>query len=96
LEKLLVAIGQADGAGKVRAIGGGRSVVIFLDLTVPSGTRQPVELRHRLSLSMPRKKDGSGGTIENTVNSPVVAVVQEPAPLCVRRCAVRRFVAIEL
>jgi murein DD-endopeptidase MepM/ murein hydrolase activator NlpD len=81
LEKLLMAIGPADSAGKVRAIGGGRSAVIFLDLTLPGGTRPPVELRHRLSLSIPRKKDGSGGTIENTVNGPVVAIVQEPAPV---------------
>lgn len=79
LERLLVGIGQADTVGKVRVIGGGRSVVIFLDLTLPSGTHPPMELRHRLSLSIPRKKDGSGGTIENTVTGPVVAVAQEPA-----------------
>jgi murein DD-endopeptidase len=78
LEKLLGAVGPTDSAGKVRAIGGGRSVVIFLDLTLDSGTHPPAELRHRLSLSIARK---NGGTIENTVNGPVVAVVQEPAPV---------------
>jgi hypothetical protein len=39
LEKLLMAIGPADSAGKVRAIGGGRSAVIFLDLTLPGRGR---------------------------------------------------------
>jgi hypothetical protein len=38
LEKLLVAVGPTDIAGKVRVIGGGRSMVIFLDLTLNSGT----------------------------------------------------------
>jgi peptidase M23-like protein len=79
LEKLLVAVGPTDSAGKVREIGGGRSVVIFLDLTLESGTHPPAQLRHRLSLSIQRKRDGSGGTIENTVNGPVIAVAQEPA-----------------
>jgi murein DD-endopeptidase len=86
LEKLLVAVGPTDSAGKVRAIGGGRSVVIFLDLTLDSGTHPPAELRHRLSLSIARN---NGGTIENTVNGPVVAVVQEPAP--VLRAPLRGF-----
>lgn len=81
LEKLLVAVGPTDSAGKVRAIGGGRSVVIFLDLALDSGAHLPAELRHQLSLSIPRKKDGSGGTIENTVYGPVVAVIQEPVPV---------------
>jgi murein DD-endopeptidase len=78
LEKLLVTVGPTDRSSKVRAIGGGRSVVVFLDLTLDSGTHPPAELRHRLSLSIPRK---SGGTIENTVNGPAVAVVQESVPV---------------
>lgn len=81
LEKLLVAIGPADSAGKMRTIGGGRGVMIFLDLTLDTGTRPPAQLRHRFTLSIPRKKDGGGGTIENTVNGPAVAVVQEPVPV---------------
>jgi hypothetical protein len=40
-----------------------------------------MELRHRLSLSIPRRKDGTGGTIENTISGPVVAVVREPIPV---------------
>jgi hypothetical protein len=38
LEKPLVAVGPTDIAGKARVIGGGRSMVIFLDLTLNSGT----------------------------------------------------------
>jgi hypothetical protein len=56
LEKLLDAIGPTDSAGKVRTIGGGRSVIIFIDLTLPGGARPPMELRHRLSLSIPRRR----------------------------------------
>jgi hypothetical protein len=78
LEELLVAVGPTDSTGRVRAIGGGRSVVIFLDLTRGGGVRVPVELRHRLSFSIPRK---TGGIIENTLNGPVVAIVQEPTPV---------------
>ncbi len=78
LEKLLAAVGPTDSAAKVRAIGGGRSVVIFLDLTLDSGAHPPAELRHRLSLSIPRK---SGGAVENTLNGPLVTVVQAPAPV---------------
>jgi len=81
LEKLLVAIGSTDSSAKVRAIGGGRSVLIFLDLTLEKGTHTPAQLRHRLSFSLPRKKDGSGAAIVDTVNGPIVAVVQEPVPV---------------
>jgi murein DD-endopeptidase MepM/ murein hydrolase activator NlpD len=81
LEKLLVGVGQTDGAGKVRIISGGRRVVIFLSLTLPSSSHPPIALRHRLSLSIARKNDGAGDTIENTVDGPVVAVVPGPAPV---------------
>jgi hypothetical protein len=78
LEKLLVAVGPVDSAGKVRTMGGGRSLVIFLDLSLDGGTRVPAELRHRLSCSIAGK---DGATIEKMVNGPVVAVVQEPTPV---------------
>ncbi len=78
LERLLMVVGEADSGGQRQAIGGGRSVVIFLDLTLQSGARPPTQLRHRLALSIPRKKDGSGGTIESTINTSAVAVVREP------------------
>jgi hypothetical protein len=84
LEKLLVAIGANEGAdtvpakapAKLRAIGGGRTVLIFLDLILDSGTRPPLELRHTLSLSIVGK---NGATIEKTVKGTTAAVVQEPA-----------------
>ena len=78
LEKLLVTVGPSDSGSKIRAIGGGRTVVIFLDLTLDSGARPPVELRHRFLLSISGK---DGATIERTVKAPNVAVVQESAPL---------------
>jgi murein DD-endopeptidase len=53
-------------------------VVIFLDLTLDGGTHMPAELRHRLYCSIAGK---DGATIEKTVTGPVVAVVQEPAPV---------------
>jgi len=77
LEKLLVAIGPTDSAGKIQAIGGGRSVVIFLDIVLDSGRRAPAELRHRLLLSIAAK---DGHIIEQTVKGPVVAV-GKPAPV---------------
>lgn len=83
LEKLLVLVGS-DGNGnpnKVGTIGGGRSVIIFLDLALEPDRPTPTALHHRLLLSIPRKKDGTGGTIENTINGPAVGVVQEQAPV---------------
>jgi murein DD-endopeptidase MepM/ murein hydrolase activator NlpD len=81
LERLLVAVGGSATPNKLRSIPGGRSVVVFLDLALPAGARLPTELRHLLSLSIPRKKDGSGGMVEDTVNGPAVPVVREPAPV---------------
>jgi murein DD-endopeptidase len=80
LEKLLFVVGSADSAHNVRSIGGGRSAVIFLDLILDSGTNPPAVLVHRLSLSISRRKDGSGGTIANVINGPVITVIQESAP----------------
>ncbi len=53
-------------------------MVIFLDLTLDGGTPVPAELRHRLSCSIAGE---NGATIEKTLNGPVVAIVQEPAPV---------------
>jgi murein DD-endopeptidase len=78
LENLLASVGSGDDQGKTRVIGGGRSVVIFIDLTQESGTDPPLQLKHRLSFSIAQK---SGGSIEDTVQGPVVTVVREPAPV---------------
>jgi murein DD-endopeptidase len=79
LEKLVVGVGP-DSAGNVRAIGAGRCVVIFVDLTLDGGTYLPLGLHHRFVFSIPRHRDGSGGTIEDTVNGASIPVVQETAP----------------
>ena len=59
LQKLLVLVGSDENcdADKVRAIGGGRSVIIFLDLALERDSATPTALHHRLLLSIPRKRD---------------------------------------
>jgi hypothetical protein len=86
LEKLLVAVGPTDSAGKVRAIGGGRSAVIFLDLTLDDGVRVPAELRHWLLLSITGK---DGATIEKTVRGPRWLLSRSRRRCWVRRCTGR-------
>jgi hypothetical protein len=78
LEKLLFTVGPPDGTNKKRTVGGGRTALIFLDLSLGAGARAPAELRHRLILSIQRK---NGALLENTVNGPVVAVNPQPAPV---------------
>ena len=78
LEPLLAQIGPRDGADKMRAIGGGRGVIVFLDVTLDGGAKAPKTLRHRLTLSI-TKKDGS--ILEKTVDAPTVPVVQQTAML---------------
>jgi len=64
LQKLLVLVGSDENcdADKVRAIGGGRSVIIFLDLALERDSATPTALHHRLLLSIPRKRDGTPRT----------------------------------
>jgi len=78
VEKLSLAEEPPGTARNAQAIGEGHSVVIFVDLTLDPGARPPAQLRHRFSFSVAPK---SGGIIERTVDGPVVAVVQEPAPV---------------
>jgi murein DD-endopeptidase len=75
LEPLLGQVGPEDGADKMRAVGGGRAVVIFIDLTLDAGAQAPKALHHRLTLTI-AKKDGS--ILEKTVDAPVVPIVREP------------------
>jgi murein DD-endopeptidase len=66
---------STDNAGRVRVIGEGHSVVIFLNVTLDSGAVLPAELRHRFTFSI----TGSGGSrVEKTVNSVAVLVSQQP------------------
>jgi len=78
VEKLSLPEEPPSSGDNTQAIGEGHSVVIFVDLTLDPGARPPAELRHRFSFSVTPK---SGGTIQRTVDGPVVAVVQEPAPV---------------
>jgi hypothetical protein len=78
LEKLLFAPGPNVEPDKLRTIGGGRALVVFLDLTLSPGTRPPAEFHHHLLLSTAGK---DGTTVANTVNGPSVMVLKEPAPL---------------
>ena len=81
LEKLLVPIGPHDNGTNVRTIAGGRSITVFLDLMLDGNHQPRAELHHRVSLSIPRKKDGTGGAIENTINAAVIALNQVTAPV---------------
>jgi hypothetical protein len=76
LEKVLVGIGPDDNKDKVRAIGAGRSVVLFLDLTVLGAP--PALLRHRFSFSGVMN---DGAAIDKTFDGPVVAVMRAPVPV---------------
>ena len=76
LEKLLVPVGSDDSPSKASAIGGGRSLVIFLDLLLKRDALAPTKLRHRLTLSVALKE---GAAIERVVDGPTVAVSQAPA-----------------
>jgi murein DD-endopeptidase len=78
VEKLSLPEEHPSSAINAHTIGDGHAVVIFVDLTLDPGAHPPSELRHRFSFSVRPK---SGGTIERTVDGPVVAVVQEPAPM---------------
>lgn len=78
LEKLLMAVGPDDTKGKARAISGGRTVEIFLDVTQTASAHLPIELRHRLSLSI---AGNDGTSTEKTVDNPTVAVRQDPVPV---------------
>ena len=64
LQKLLILVGSDENcdADKVSAIGGGRSVIIFLDLALERDSATPTALHHRLLLSIPRKRDDTPRT----------------------------------
>lgn len=63
----------------LRTIEVGCGGVLFLDLALPNDVAPPAELRHRLALSISKNEGGRGGTIQDVVHDPVVAVAREPA-----------------
>lgn len=81
LDKLLVLLGAAQNEQKARSIPGGRSVIIFVNLALNKGAAVPTELRHRFRLSIPARKDGTGGSIENTITGAPISVMKGSPPL---------------
>jgi len=77
IEKLSSAESPSLAAG-TRVIGEGHAAMVFFDLTLEPGVSPPKELRHRFSFSVTRK---NGEIIERTVDSIVVTVDEEAAPL---------------
>lgn len=78
VEKLSLADEPSSSGDSAQTMGEGHSVLIFLDLALDPGARPPAELRHRFAFSVARKDKPP---FERTLDGPVVAVVQEPAPV---------------
>jgi murein DD-endopeptidase MepM/ murein hydrolase activator NlpD len=74
VERLSSGASPSEYKGSV-AIGEGRAVVVFMDLTLSPGMSAPAELHHRFSIFVARK---TSPNIETTINGPEVTVVQEP------------------
>ena len=81
LDKLLALLGAAQNEQKARSVPGGRSVSIFVNLALDKVTAAPSDLRHRFRLSIPARKDGTGGSIENTITGAPISVSKDPPPL---------------
>lgn len=81
LDKLLVLLGATKNEQNARSIPGGRTVIIFIDLALKNDTAVPAELRHSFRLSIPARKDGTGGSIENTVTDAPISVLKGAPPL---------------
>ena len=77
LAALLVPVGSEAEKGKPRAIDGGRTMIAFMDLSLPPGATVPARIGHRLLFTA---KTGSGAIIERTVAG-IDLRVQPPAPV---------------
>jgi len=82
LERMLLHVGESEAQAPTLppVIPGGGTVVVFIDLTLPMGTATPSELRHRVSVSLPQRSDGSG-KVESIISAPIVGVSCEGVPL---------------
>lgn len=84
LEKAVIAVEElasADspsGFAGTRTLGEGHAAVMFINLALEPGARQPNELHHRFSFAVTRK---NGEILRRTVDGAVVPVVQEPLPV---------------
>ena len=78
LAAMLMPVGTAGEMGSAaRTLAAGRSLVAFIDLTLPAGAAVPAGLSHRLLFTA---KIGDGATIERTVSG-VAVTVGPPAPV---------------
>ena len=77
LAALLMPVGPEAEKGEALTIGGGRTTIAFMDLSLPAGAAAPKRISHRLLLTA---KTGSGSIIERTVSG-IDLPVQPPAPV---------------
>jgi hypothetical protein len=89
LEKLLMPVGAAETEGKPRLIGGGRSVVVFVDLTLQPGAPVPRHLAHRLAL---RIRSNPTTVLDRALTGAPVTVAS-PAPVIAAPLRGARWVA---
>jgi hypothetical protein len=74
-ENLLTSV-DSDHARKVRTIGEGHSLVIFLDVPLEADAQPPRELHHRFSFSI-----RGNPNLDRTINGPSLAVLSDPPPV---------------
>lgn len=81
LDVLLMPIGTQSDNASARTIDGGRTVIVFIDLTTPLNSATPATLSHRLLFTA---KAGDGSVIERTVTGldvqvqPAASVIGAP------------------
>jgi hypothetical protein len=84
LEKAVIAVEELSSADSpsrfagTRTLGEGHAAMMFINLALEPGARQPNELHHRFSFAVTRQ---NGEIIQRTVDGVVVPVVQEPVPV---------------
>jgi murein DD-endopeptidase len=84
LEKAVIAAEELSSADSpsafsgTRTLGEGHAAIMFINLALEPGARQPKELHHRFSIAVTRK---NGEIIQRTVDGAVVPVIQEPVPV---------------
>lgn len=84
LEKAVIAVEELSSADSpssfagTRTLGEGHAAMMFINLVLEPGARQPNELHHRFSFAVTRK---NGEIIQRSVDGAVVPVVQEPVPV---------------
>lgn len=75
LEGLLETIGAASDNASPRTLGSGRTVVAYLDLTLPRGAKAPASISHRLAFT---RKAADGTVVERSLTG-IPLTTQPPA-----------------